>query len=175
MPTIARPAPSEYAPYYGTYVNQVPDGDVLALLSSQLDDTAALLKGVPASRWGHRYAPGKWSVAQVVGHVIDVERVFGYRALRFARGDATPLPGFDENAWTPMAGYDRRPLPRIADELRATRQATLAFFRGLEDEAVGRRGSANNVEFTVGAIAWIIAGHERHHVKILTDRYLQTG
>jgi hypothetical protein len=172
MPVIARPAPNEYAPYYGTYIAAVPDGDVLGLLATQVDQTAALLGGVPASRWGHRYAPGKWSVAEVLGHVIDVERVFAYRALRFARGDATPLPGFDENAWAPLSGYDDRPLPDITAELRAVRLATVALFRGFDAEAVGRRGTANQVEFTVRSIPWIIAGHERHHVRVLRERYL---
>jgi hypothetical protein len=172
MTPVTRPAADEYAPYYGTYVSQVPDGDVLDHLARQLDDTTALLGGIPAARWRHRYAPEKWSVAEVVGHVIDVERVFGYRALRFAREDATPLPGFDENAWAPRSGYDRRPPPDITQEFRAVRQATLAMFRGFEDQAFGRRGIANQVGYTVRALAWIIAGHERHHVRLLKERYL---
>lgn len=172
MATIARPAPTEYAPYYGTYIGEVPDGDVLDLLARQLDETAALLAVISPARWTHRYAPGKWSVAEVVGHVIDVERVFGYRALRFARGDATPLPGFEQDDWVPLSGYDRRPLPDVAAELRAVRLATLAMFRGLEDEAIDRRGTASGVEFTVRAIPWILAGHEGHHVAVLRERYL---
>lgn len=173
MPTISRPAPSEYIPYYGTYIQQVPDGDVLELLERQVDETCDLLRRVPASRWRHRYAPGKWSLAEVVGHVIDAERVFVHRALRFARGDQTPLPGFDENAWAPRSGYDARPLPDILGELRAQRLASLAFFRSLDDEAVGRTGTANNAPISVRALLWIIAGHERHHVRVLRERYLQ--
>jgi hypothetical protein len=173
MPTISRPGPTDYAPYYGTYIQQVPDGDVLALLERQVGETRALLSGVPASRWRYRYAPGKWSLAEVVGHVIDVERVFTHRALRFARGDNTPLPGFDENAWAPMSGYDGRPLPEILDEFAAVRAASLAFFRGLDDAAIGRTGMANDVAFTVRAFPWILAGHERHHVSVLRERYLQ--
>jgi hypothetical protein len=172
MPTISRPGPTDYAPYYGTYIQQVPDGDVLALLESQIEETRALLSGVPESRWRHRYAPGKWCLTEVVGHIIDVERVFTHRALRFARGDNTPLPGFDENAWAPMSGYGRRPLPDILDEFGVVRAASLAFFRGLDDAAIGRTGMANNASFTVRAFPWILAGHERHHTRVLRERYL---
>jgi hypothetical protein len=172
MPTLSRPATTEFAPYYGRYIERVPDDDLLATLSRQHDDTQTLLKSIPPARWGHRYAPGKWSVAEVIGHLADVERVFAYRALRFARGDATPLPGFDENAWMPQSGYDRRPLPAIAAEFETVRRATLAFLRGLDDEMVLRRGRANDVEFSVRACAWIIAGHELHHVALLRERYL---
>jgi hypothetical protein len=172
VPAIARPAATEHAPYYGKYIEQVPDGDLLALLARQHEETQALLRGIPRGRWGHRYEPGKWSIAEVAGHLADTERVFGYRALRFARADATPLPGFDENAWTPPSGYDARPLPDIADEFKAVRNATVAFVKGLDDQAIARRGSANGQEITVRALIWIIAGHERHHVKILKERYL---
>jgi hypothetical protein len=172
VPTIARPAATEHAPYYGKYIEQVPDGDVLALLARQHEETQSLLRGIPKARWGHRYEPGKWSISEVVGHLADAERVFGYRALRFARADATPLPGFDENAWAPQSGYHARPLTDIADEFRAVRNATVAFVKGLDDQAIARRGSANGQEITVRALIWIIAGHERHHVRILRERYL---
>jgi hypothetical protein len=169
---IARPAPTDYAPYYGTYINQVSEGDVLAVLAGQIDDTAALLRAVPQARWTHRYAPGKWSVSEVVGHLADTERIFAYRALRFARNDATPLAGFDENQYVPPANFDTRPLRDLTEELRAVRLASLALFRGLDDAALARRGTANKVEIAVRAFPWIIAGHERHHVKVLRERYL---
>jgi hypothetical protein len=175
MPTIARPAPTDYAPYYGTYIDQVPEADVLALLARQIDDTVTLLRAVPRARWTHRYAPGKWSVSEVVGHLADTERIFAYRALRFARNDPTPLPGFDENQYVPPANFDARSLTDLADDLRTVRMASLALFRGLDDAALARRGTANKVEITVRAIPWIIAGHERHHVKVLKERYLQEG
>jgi len=175
MSTIARPAPTDYAPYYGTYVGQVSENDVLAVLAGQIDETLALLRSVPRARWTHRYAPGKWSVGEVVGHLADTERIFAYRALRFARNDGTPLAGFDENQFVPPANFDARPLPDLAEEFRAVRGASLALFRGFDDAALARRGTANKVEFTVRAIPWIIAGHERHHVTVLRERYLAAG
>src|SRR4029077_5181557 len=121
----------------------------------------------------HRYAPGKWSIKEVIGHVSDAERVFSHRALRFARGDRTRLPGFDEKAYTPAGRFDARPLPDLAAELDAVRHATIALFAGLDSEALARRGPANNKEVSVRALAYIIAGHERHHVGILRERYLK--
>ena len=129
------------------------------------------LLAVPRARWTHRYAPGKWSVSEVVGHLADTERIFAYRALRFARNDATPLAGFDENQFVPPANFDARPLPDLAEELRAVRLASVALFRRLDDAALARRGTANQVEITVRALPWIIAGHERHHVAVLKERY----
>lgn len=168
-----RPAPREYFehPAYDTYIAGVPDGDLLATLTAQMKETGAVLGRTSGERAGFRYAPGKWTVREVAGHVADAERVFSYRALRFSRGDATPLPGFDENLWVPHSGADRRPLPELAAELAAVRQATLALLGSLDDEAVGRSGSANGRIITVRALGWIIAGHERHHLRILRDRY----
>ena len=132
MPTLspARPAPSEHFSYYLTYVSEVPEGDLLATLTAQRDSTAALLATIPEAKAGYRYAPGKWSIKEVIGHVSDAERVFAYRALRIARADETPLPGFDENAWMPPAEFDRRTLADLAADLRSVRESTLALFRG---------------------------------------------
>jgi len=171
-PFAARPDPSEHAPYYGTYVAEVPDGDILATLQAQGRDTRALLSGVDEASAARRYAPGKWSVKEVVGHVADSERVFAVRALAFSRGERAGLFGFDENAWAAEAGFDRRPLRDVADELAAVREATIRLFGGLSQDQWLRRGVANGVEFTVRALAWIVAGHERHHVAVLRDRYL---
>jgi transposase len=168
---IARPAPSEYAPFYAGYVERVPEGDVLAQLARQLDETRALLGDLPPSRAVHRYAAGKWSVAEVVGHVTDAERIFAYRALRIARGDATPLASFDENAYVPAGSFDRRTLPDLLDELATVRYATLTLMRGLPAEAWARSGVASGRPVSVGALAYIIAGHELHHVAILRERY----
>ena len=169
---IPRPDTTEYAPYYGTYVTKVPEGDVLQLLESQRKETQALLAGMPDARALHRYAPGKWSIKEVIGHIADAERIFCYRALRFAREDKTPLPGFDENAYTPAGRFDARPMADLAAELDTVRRATITLFRGLEREALARRGMASNHEVSVRALAYIIAGHERHHVMILRERYL---
>jgi hypothetical protein len=168
---IRRPEATEYAPSYGAYVSQVPAGDLLAILEDQRRDTQLLLAALPEATALHRYAPGKWSVKEVVGHLSDSERVFSYRALRFARGDAQPLVGFDEQAWVPAAGFDRRALPDLLAELNAVRRATIALFRGCDAAALARKGLANNREITVRALAYVIAGHERHHVAILRERY----
>jgi hypothetical protein len=169
--TIPRPEPSEYAPSYEAYVAKVPQGDLLTVLDQQRRDTQQLLAGLPETKALHRYAPGKWSVKEVVGHLADSERVFSYRALRFARADGLPLQGFDEQAWVPAGRFDARSLTDLAGELAAVRGATIALFRGLDAEALACRGTANNKTVSVRALAWIIAGHERHHVGILHERY----
>jgi uncharacterized damage-inducible protein DinB len=143
----------------------------LKILEDQGRETQQLLAGVSDAKALHRYAPGKWSVKEVVGHVTDTERVFCYRALRFARADDKPLQGFDENAWVPAGRFDARSLEDLAGELDAVRRATIALLRGLDTEALARRGTANNNPISVRALAWIIAGHERHHVGILHERY----
>ncbi len=170
--TIPRPDATEYAPFYGTYVGRVPDGDLLELLERQRRETQNLLAGLSDTQALHRYAPGKWSIKEVVGHLMDSERVFCYRALRFARADEKPLQGFDEKAWVPAGSFDARPLADLAAELDAVRRATIALFRGFDAAALARKGTANNNEVTVRALAWIVAGHERHHVAILRERYL---
>jgi len=170
--TIPRPDATEYAPYCGTYVGKVPDGDLLELLERQRRETQNLLAGLSDTQALHRYAPGKWSIKEVVGHLMDSERVFCYRALRFARADEKPLQGFDEKAWVPAGSFDARPLADLAAELEAVRRATIALFGGFDAAALARKGTANNNEVTVRALAWIVAGHERHHVAILRERYL---
>jgi len=169
---IPRPAATEHSPYYATYITKVPDGDVLKMLEEQRRETQALLAGVSDATALHRYAPGKWSVKEVIGHLSDTERVFCYRALTFARGDETALPGFDEKGWTPAGRFDGRSLMDLAGEFDAVRRATIALFSGMDAEALARRGTANKNPITVRALAWIIAGHERHHVAILRERYL---
>lgn len=169
---IPRPDASEHLPYYGKYVDRVPDGDLLQTLRVQLDETLALVRGLPEERGGHRYAPGKWSIREVLSHVIDAERIFAYRALRIGRGDATPLASFDENTYAAASNADARTLADLAEELEHVRLGNLALFRGLDDDALARRGTASGGEVSVRALAWIIAGHERHHVALLRERYL---
>jgi uncharacterized damage-inducible protein DinB len=169
---IPRPDASEYDPFYHRYVAAVPEGELLELLRTSLGETLALLDEVGEARAGHRYAPGKWSVREVVGHLADTERVMAYRALRIGRGDATPLPGFDENAYVAAAGFDRRRLDELADELAHVRVATLDLFGGMDGEALGRRGTASGAPVSVRALAWIVAGHEIHHRRIVRERYL---
>lgn len=172
MLLIQRPAPEEFLPYYGRYIDLVPGEDLIGALRSGAEATRGLLTPLSEARGEHRYAPGKWSVKEVLGHLVDCERVFVYRALRFSRNDATPLPGFDENAWMPQAGYASRTLRSVLDEHRAVRGATIAFFENLSEEAWGRIGTANDATMSVRAAAFVIAGHELHHAKILRERYL---
>jgi hypothetical protein len=170
-PGFSRPDASEYAPFLRTYVAQVPEGDLLRILEEQGHETQRLLAGLSETQALQRYAPGKWSVKEVVGHLMDSERVFAYRALRFGRADATALPGFDEQAWVPAGNFDARPLPSLAAELDQVRRATLALFRSFDSATLVRRGTANNLEISVRALAYVIAGHERHHLRILRERY----
>ena len=167
-----RPAEGESAPYYRTYIDAVPAGDIVRTLQDQIAETSALLAGISEAKAEHRYAPGKWSIKEVVGHLADAERVFAYRALRFARGDATPLASFDENAWVPAAGLDARTLADLAAEFQAVRGASVSLFGSLDDAAAMRRGTASGKEVVVRALAWISAGHERHHARVLRERYL---
>jgi len=167
-----RPQAGEYNPYYHKYSERVPDGDIRSLIRVQLADTLALLRPLTEAQAGHRYAEDKWTVRQVVGHMTDVERIMMYRALRIARGDQTPLPGFDENVYANTAGFDQRSLRSLVGELEATRGATAALFHNLPAEAWERTGTANDNPVSVRAIAYIIAGHELHHREILQSRYL---
>jgi hypothetical protein len=169
---IPRPAADEHAPYYGKYIVKVPDGDLCRILTDQLAETRALIGSIPEARGTHRYAPGKWSIKEVLGHVCDSERIFSYRALRIARGDATPLPGFEQDDYVPTGGFDRRTLADLSEELAAVRKASLLLFSHLDAEALARRGTASGNPITPRALAYVIAGHERHHVEILKVKYL---
>jgi uncharacterized damage-inducible protein DinB len=172
MTALAPPGPDEYGAYYAGYVAHVPAGaDILDLLGRQRDSTLARFAAVPEARGAHRYAPGKWSVREILVHLSDVERIMAYRALRVARGDATPLPGFDETASAPLSNAEAHPLAGLAEEWSDVRRATLSLFRHLPDEAWTRRGTASGAPVTVRALAWIIAGHERHHLGVLAERY----
>lgn len=173
MTTIpARPRPEEYNAYYEAYISEVADGRLLETLVAQRDETAALLAGLTEAQADYRYAEGKWSLKEVISHVADAERIFAYRALRIARGDETPLASFDENAYVPAAGCDRRTLPDVAHEIRAVREATLALLESFDEAAWLRVGTASGKQVSVRALGYIIAGHERHHVRVLRERYL---
>jgi uncharacterized damage-inducible protein DinB len=167
-----RPVTGEHAPYYGTYVSHVADGDVLATLAAQHNATQALIRGIPEIRGDHRYAEGKWSIREAIGHMIDTERVFSYRAMAFARGDETHLPSFDENAYVANASFGERSLASLAEEFRVVRTATVTLFGTFNATEWDRAGKASVAEMSVRAAAWVTAGHELHHVGILTSRYL---
>lgn len=168
---LPRPDAAEHAAFYARYIALVPDGDIVARLRAQGDELANALASVSEVRGGFRYAEGKWTIREVVGHLIDAERIFSYRALRIARGDATPLAGFDENAYVPESGADARPLADLVAELRAVRESTGRLFASLPAAAWTRTGTASGQPVSVRALAWITAGHAAHHLGLLRERY----
>jgi len=167
-----KPQSDEYAPYYGRYIDLVPPGSIIATLQQQLAETRGLLARLAEEKAGYRYAPGKWSIKEVIGHVADSERVFAYRALRFARNDATPLPGFEQDGYVTNGKFDRRPLRELGNEYEHVRIASIDLFAPLAEDEWTKRGIANAVEVSVRALAWIIAGHEIHHRNVLQEKYL---
>lgn len=169
---ISRPAADEFAPHYGTYIDETQGSDALPALQAQRESTAHFLATIPESRGGFRYAPGKWTLREVIGHLSDTERIFACRLLRFARGDETPLPGFDENQYVPAGAFEQRTLADVAREFMAVRDATLALVSSLDGPATLRRGVANGKRMSVRALAWVIAGHEVHHLRVIRERYL---
>jgi len=172
-PGYLRPDPSEYAPYQKAYLDLVPEGDILQCLERQLLETVALFENLPESRGDHAYAPDKWTLKEVLGHIADTERVLSYRALRVARGDTIPLPAFDQDSWARHAAWARHSVAVLLEEMRAVRQATLSLFRSLEESALLRHGRTDSGNpFTVRAVPYIVAGHERHHLRIVRERYL---
>jgi hypothetical protein len=173
--TAVRPTSDEYLAYYGKYISLVPESEALPALERQGEVMIAFLRGLSEAQGALRYAPEKWSVKQVLGHVVDGERVFSYRAMRFARADETPLPGFDENHYVASATFDQQPLSELVDHIEAVRRATIAMFRGLDAAAWTRRGDANGSPVSVRALAFIISGHAYHHMGVLRGRYLGAG
>jgi hypothetical protein len=169
-PMQAPPA-GEYAPFYQRYIDPLPQGNILDLLRRQEDMLTRLAAAVPPGRETFAYAPGKWTVRQVAGHMGDGERVFGYRALCFSRGDTAPLPAFDENFYVEHSQAAARPLADLAEEVIALRRANERLFAALDDAAWKRIGTANNVPVSVRALAYIIVGHVQHHLGILRERY----
>lgn len=167
-----RPGPDEYAPFYAGYLAQVPDGDVVEALIGGVEIAAALLHDVDEQTALGAYAPGKWTLKEVVQHCTDAERVFAYRALRFGRGDTTDLPGWDENAYAPASGANARTMESLVDELESVRESTVTLFEGLPPDAWTLQGTANGKGVSVRALAWICAGHLLHHLEIVQDRYL---
>lgn len=168
---IGRPQPDEAASFYHDYIARVPEGNLPQQLLEQLQEVGDLFTGVTDQAALARYAEGKWSVKEVLGHLCDAERIFSYRLLRIARGDSTPLPGFDENAYVPAGHFDQRPLPLLLAEFRAVRQSTAALVDGLGDDLWTRRGEASGKPVSARALAYIIVGHVAHHLAVLRERY----
>jgi len=170
MPT-GRPAEGEYAPFYARYVSLVSEDDAIAALERQRDELAPLIASVPADREAYRYGPDKWSVRQVVGHLVDGERVFGHRAYCISRGEQAALPSFDENAYVAASRYAETPLAELGRELLAVRETNLVVLRRLDAAAWTRKGTASGKSVSVRALGFVMVGHVRHHLAILRERY----
>ena len=172
----AAPAPDEFDPFYARYVARV------ANVTAPVDELVAqrarllnLLSPLSDEQSLFRYAPGKWSVKELVGHLADAERIFAYRLLRIGRGDATPLPGFEQDPYVEHGNFGQRTLANLGEELEVVRRSTLILYQHLGEDALGRRGTASGHAVTPRALAWIIAGHELHHVEVLKTKYLEGG
>ena len=172
MQTISRPSENEYAPYFGLYIGQVPGDDVLSVLRRQLEETPAFIRNFPPDRQSYRYAEGKWTPKEVFIHILDAERVFAYRALRIGRGDKTPLPGFDQDIFVPESNAEDRSLESIAAEYENLRKCTLHLFENMQPHQVAYLGTASEKPVSPRALAYMTAGHELHHFRILHERYL---
>ena len=167
-----KPALDEYAPYYSGYVGQVPEGNIIEIMRAQLDDVMALFGRIAEEKADYRYAPDKWSVKELIGHIIDAERIFSYRALRFGRGDQTELASFEQNGYVPNYKLDKISLSDLANEFECVRRSTLYLLQHFDEAAWSRRGVASQNEVSVRAIAHIMAGHVNHHLNVLRERYL---
>ena len=167
-----RPQSDEYSEQHAEYVSLVPEEDILAAIAEQSTDTQKLLDTVDEAKAAYRYAAGKWSIKEVLGHIVDAERIISYRLLAIARGEVSPLPGFDENAYVENAGFDSWRLGDLAEHYAVVRRSNIVLLRNLPDAAWDRRGTANGFSVTTRGLAWSLVGHERHHVKVLRERYL---
>jgi hypothetical protein len=169
--TVARPEAGEYAPYYDRYISLVNTTDILGTLDAQRRQMMLLLSGRDEAEGDFRYAPGKWSAKEVLGHVCDTERIFAYRALRIARADQTPIEGFEQDDYVRNGPFAQLPLAEVIEDYIAVRRASLTLFRNLDEASWSRRGTANQNEVSVRAIAYTLAGHEIHHRRILEEKY----
>lgn len=169
--TIARPEIGEFASYFEGYVSLVPETDIISALRAQTGELTDLVRQIPEERGGFRYAPDKWTIREVLGHLADTERVMSYRATCLARGERNELPGFDENEYVRTANFDQWTLADLAAQFESLRKANVAVLEHLDRDAWNRRGIVNSNSITVSAIAWVMAGHVRHHLKVLKERY----
>lgn len=167
-----RPKSDEHLTYYSKYIDRVPDGDIVETLQKDTRETLEFLRSIPEEKFDYRYASGKWTIRQIVGHLADGERVFQYRAWRFSRADSTSVPGFDENEYVANAPFENVSMTDLIDEFENLRKASIHLFSNMTEEMMARRGLANGAEVSVRAIAFIIAGHVTHHMAVLRDRYL---
>ncbi len=167
-----RPEKNEYAAFYESYVSLVEETDIVSALEKNLDELQSLFADVSEEKGSYAYAKGKWSIREVLGHLIDGERVFSYRALRISRDDQTPLAGFEQNSYVTNSNFNRAKLADLIEEFSLLRSSNILFFKNLSDEAWFRIGTASEATISVRALAYIIVGHVRHHANILRERYL---
>lgn len=168
---MRHPEQHEFAPFYAGYISLVSEDDILAVLETQVDEVRAVTAAVSPERETYAYAPGKWTIRQVIGHITDGERVFGFRAFCIARGEQASLPGFDEQAYMAESNFDERSLADLVNDFAQVRAVSLSLLRSLPEEAWKRRGIANGTPVTVRALAYMLAGHARHHLAVLRERY----
>ncbi len=167
-----QPTPDQYSPYYQGYITKAGGGNILESLKLSLGEAKTLIDQIPADKWDYSYGPGKWTIKEILIHIIDAERVFAYRALRVARNDQTPMPGFDQDDYVPTSGAKDRSPRSVAEELMAVRMATIALFENFSTAMWTHKGTASDHTITALALAHIIVGHQRHHAEILLERYL---
>lgn len=172
MIPIPRPSLENVSPQHAGYISQVPEGDLVAILEQQEGRIAGRLSALEEARGNHRYEPGKWSLKEVIGHVNDTERIFGYRLLCFARGETQSLPGFEQDDYVVAGAFDARSLADLVEEFKAIRRSSLALLRSLDAQALGRSGVANNKSLGVPGLAYLLAGHAEHHFTVIQKRYL---
>ncbi len=171
--TEPKPAPGDYAPFYEAYVAAVHTEDIVMYLAAQKEELMAFLRDIKWETWELAYEQDKWTLAQVVLHMIDAERIFAYRALRIARGDTTPMPGFEQDDYVPKSAALTRTPASIVDEFAAVREATIHLFKNFTEDMWERRGTAADAEVSVLALAYIIGGHAEHHLRVIKERYMK--
>ncbi len=167
-----RPKEGDFNPYYANYIDKIDGEDIVADLKIGLARTVRFLNEIAPEKWDHKYEEGKWSVKEILIHIMDTERIMSYRALRIARGDLTPMPGFEQDDYIPFSDAENRSASNLMDEYFAVRKSTIAFFINLNEKAWDRRGRASENNFTPLSLAYIIAGHELHHLEVIKDKYL---
>jgi uncharacterized damage-inducible protein DinB len=169
---ISRPSLDEFPPYMKSYIELIPEGDIVEILSHQMDNAVRLLANVTESQAQYRYGEGKWALSEVLGHLTDTERIMSYRILRIARGDKSPLLGFDENDFVKEASFHIRTMAELLEDYQNVRRSTISLLNGLPQKSLEHAGTANGFKVTVETIAYMIAGHELHHFKIIENKYL---
>lgn len=168
------PQKEDYPAYFGHYLSQIsPEEPILNILQDRLDTYVATFKKMPEDQLLYRYAEGKWSIKEIIGHLIDAERIMAYRALRFARNDKTDIPGFDENIYVPAGKFDARNIEDLLHEWQTVRAATISLLNSLDEESLARGGKANGLYCTANAMLYIIAAHQEHHINVINDRYMK--